>query len=64
MRKRPAWLGVPEYWLVDPVARTVERLMLREDAFVIASSLADDEVLRAETFEGLEVPLGRLWGGR
>jgi hypothetical protein len=31
-----AQLGVPEYWLVDAAARTLERLVLREGTYVIA----------------------------
>ncbi len=56
-----ARLGIPEYWLVDGTARTVERLVLREGAYVIADSLADDETFRPESFEGLEIPLSNLW---
>jgi Uma2 family endonuclease len=57
-----AQLGVPEYWLVDPRARTFERLLLREGAYVIAGSFADSETFRAESFDGLEIPLAKLWG--
>jgi Uma2 family endonuclease len=55
--------GVPEYWIVDPGERTFERLVLREGAYVIAASLdGDEDVLRPESFEGLEIPLATLWG--
>jgi Uma2 family endonuclease len=56
-----AQLGIPEYWLVDGSARTLERLVLREGAYVIAASLAENETFRPESFEGLEIALARLW---
>ena len=57
-----AQLGVPEYWLVDGAARTLERLVLREGTYAIAASLAEDETFRPESFEGMEIPLSKLWG--
>ena len=57
-----AQLGIPEYWLVDGAARTIERLVLRDGAYVIAASLAEDEIFRPESFDGLEIPLSKLWG--
>jgi Uma2 family endonuclease len=56
-----AQLGIPEYWLVDAAARTLERLVLRDGAYVIAASLAEDETFRPQSFEGLEIPLAKLW---
>ncbi|HEY2517053.1 MAG TPA: Uma2 family endonuclease [Polyangiaceae bacterium] len=56
-----AQLGVPEYWLVDGAARTLERLVLRDGAYVIADALADAETFRPRTFEGLAIPLPKLW---
>ena len=57
-----AQLGVPEYWMADPEERTLERLVLREGAYVIVASLdGDEDVLRPESFEGLEIPLATLW---
>jgi Uma2 family endonuclease len=57
-----AQLGVPEYWIVDPSARTLEGLTLRDGVYAIASSLEGDEVFRPESFPALEIPLAKLWG--
>jgi Uma2 family endonuclease len=57
-----AELGVAEYWIVDPEARTLERLVLRDGAYVIAASLEGDDVFRPESFAGLAIPLRKLWG--
>ena len=56
-----AAIGVPEYWIVDPSARILERLVLRDGRYTIADSLAGRRVFRPESFEGLEIPLSRLW---
>jgi Uma2 family endonuclease len=56
-----AQLGVPEYWIIDPEGRTLEQLVLRDGAYAIVTSLEGEEVFRPATFEGLEVPLAKLW---
>jgi Uma2 family endonuclease len=53
--------GVPEYWLVDGKARTVERLVLRDGGYLIAESCSDEETFRPASFDGLEIPLAELW---
>jgi Uma2 family endonuclease len=56
-----AQLGVPEYWLVDPEAQILWRLVLREGVYAIVESLGGDEMFRPTSFEGLEIPLATLW---
>ena len=56
-----AQLGIPEYWLIDGSATTLERLVLHDGNYVIADSLAEDETFRPDSFEGLEIPLPKLW---
>lgn len=56
-----AAIGVPEYWLIDPEARTLTRLFLREGAYSIVEAVEGDAIFRPEGFEGLEIDLARLW---
>jgi Uma2 family endonuclease len=56
-----ASIGIPEYWLIDPEARTLERLVLREGTYSLVEALEGSAIFRPEGFEGLEIDLGRLW---
>ena len=46
---------------VDPAQRTVERLVLDRGRYAIADALEGDVVFRPASFEGLEIPLAKLW---
>ena len=52
---------VPHYWIVDPVARTVEAYTLRSGAYELSVRVAGDEALRAEPYPDLEILLASLW---
>ena len=53
--------GVPHAWLVNPIARTLEVLRLRDGSWTLVAVCGDTDVVRAEPFEAIELELGRLW---
>jgi len=56
-------IGVPEYWLVDPLEHTLTRYVLSADGhYSVMDTLADDAVFEpTTTFPGLSIPLATLW---
>lgn len=64
-REKRDWyasIRVPEYWIVDPAARTLERFVLGADGrYVVAGTVGGDDVFRPDSFPGLEIPLADLW---
>jgi Uma2 family endonuclease len=56
-----ARIGVKHVWLVDPDARTLEVKRLEQGRWLEIGVFADDEPVRAEPFEELELSLGYLW---
>ena len=53
--------GVGHVWLVDPLVRTLEILRFHEGNWLIVATHGNDEVVRAEPFDAIELPLQRLW---
>lgn len=57
-------IGVPEYWLVDAEALTIERLVLAEGAYRFVGGAGGEEQFLPGSFPGLVIELRRLFGKR
>jgi Uma2 family endonuclease len=53
--------SVGHVWLVDPLARTLEVLLLVAGRWTIVASHAGNETVRAEPFGEVELALADLW---
>ena len=54
--------GVPHYWILDPVERTLTVHRHGEGGYVIALRAEAGERVRAEPFDAVELHVGRLLG--
>ena len=65
-RTKKTWyaeFGIPNYWIVDAFARTLECLRLEQGQYVVDVQGADDGVLKPSAFPGLVVALRDVWEG-
>lgn len=53
--------GVVHYWIVDPTARTLEAFALDGSSWRDAGSFDEGSIARIPPFEGIELPIGRLF---
>jgi len=53
--------GVRHVWLIDALRRTLEVLRLDAGRWTVLAIHRDDERVRAEPFEAVELPIDRLW---
>jgi Uma2 family endonuclease len=53
--------GVPEYWIVDPESAAIEVLALERGAYVRATLLRSEDILRSRLLAGLEIPLSTIF---
>lgn len=52
---------IPFVWLVDPVIRTLEVLVLEGERWVMHGTFKDDDIVKAPPFEAVGLELGALW---
>ncbi len=53
--------AVPQLWFVDPDARTLEAFALRDSAWVLIASHADDDEVAVAPFAAVPFALDALW---
>jgi Uma2 family endonuclease len=53
--------GVTHYWIVDPVAKTVEAFTLVRGKYRPAGVGAGNDVVKLPPFDDLDIPLAKLW---
>lgn len=55
--------AVPHYWIVDPEHRTLTVLRWTPEGYLTALTADENEVVRAEPFEAIELEVAALFGG-
>jgi len=55
--------GVAHLWIVDPILRTVEiyERAATEARWIVAGAFGDDDTVRAQPFDAIEIELRRCW---
>ncbi len=54
---------VSHAWLIDPLSRTLEVFRREEKGWLLVGTFAEDERVRAEPFDAIELALSSLWPG-
>ena len=63
-RTKKSWyaeFGVPNYWILDAFARTLECYRLIGNDYQLDAQGRDNETVKPSVFPGLSIPLDRLW---
>ena len=63
VKKLPAYAraGVSHAWLIDPAVRTLEIYRLENARWVLVATHSENDVVRAEPFDAIELELRRFW---
>jgi len=48
-------------WLIDPLIHTLEVLRYQRNGWLLVATFSEDERVRAEPFDAVELELGVLW---
>ena len=56
-----ASLEIPEYWIVDPETKTIERLTYSKRGYVIASTHEGASIFAPPSFPGMRLRIEKLW---
>lgn len=59
-RREYAQAGIPEYWIVDPLAETITVLRLEGDVYVEHAQPGPGAIVVSATLNGLTVPVDHL----
>ena len=51
-------------WLIDPIAKTLEVFRLESGRWVVVAVYAEDDRMRAEPFQEIEIYLNDIWQER
>lgn len=54
-------LKIPYYWLIDPIAHTLEALKATPSQWLVMASCGGNERVRVEPFEDMELDLQTFW---
>jgi Uma2 family endonuclease len=60
-RKEYAAAGIPEYWLVDPLLKTIQILVLKGDVYVPHGEFHIGDIARSAFLAGFEVAVAELF---
>ncbi len=65
VRKMPIYAhhGVGHIWLIDPVAMTMDAFKLESGRWSLLASFSENDKVRVEPFQEIEISLGDLWVG-